>query len=63
MNEQIKLLAQLADLPLIHGSFLTAAQEKFAQLIIKECVEIAKVSERHGALGWYEITKHFGVKE
>ena len=70
MNERIRvLLKQAGDIqydedgdeltPILVGKDL----EKFAELIIKECVEIAKVSERHGALGWYEITKHFGVKE
>jgi len=71
MNERIKVLAEQAGLEL--GTVLkdyvtpvksiTIEQRKFAELIIKECVEIAKVSERHGALGWYEITKHFGVEE
>ena len=45
------------------NEWLNVYKEKFAQLIVTQCVEIARVSERHGALGWYEITKHFGVEE
>jgi hypothetical protein len=37
MNEKIKQLARQAGLDLIHGNFMTAPQEKFAELIIQEC--------------------------
>ena len=59
MNEQIKLLALQADLPLIHDKFLTGPQEKFAELIVKECAEIAMREDHEPAEC---IKKHFGVK-
>ena len=42
MNERIKELANKAGLELIHGNFMTASQEKFAELIVKECMKICQ---------------------
>ena len=44
MNERIKELAEQAGLDLIHGNFMTAPQEMFAELIVKECARIARAT-------------------
>lgn len=41
MKNIIKELAQKANLPLINDEFMTASQEKFAELIIRECAQHA----------------------
>jgi hypothetical protein len=67
MNERIKelFLKSGGRLSLdVNGSpyqFEQEELEKFAELIVNECISIAKVSERHNVLGWYEIKKHFGA--
>jgi len=53
MNERIKELARQANLPLIHDNFLTAAQEKFAELIVRECASLCE------ARAWGMIEKGF----
>jgi hypothetical protein len=65
MNEKIKELARQADLPLIHGNFLTVAQEKFAELIVAECAGIGyDASYYECALNVSsKIKQHFGVEE
>jgi hypothetical protein len=45
MNERIQKLAEQAGLDLIHGNFMTASQEKFAELIVKECISIVDVQK------------------
>jgi len=77
MNEQIKQLAeqaleyaeknQSADIP---RHWFRLYNEKFAQLIVRECAQVAD-TERPSSLGCGYITKttgmrvkeHFGVKE
>jgi hypothetical protein len=63
MNEQIKLLAKQADIDLIHGNFLTGPHEKFAELIIQECIS-ACATDRLGKTAGAEelINQHFGVE-
>ena len=67
MNEKIKQLAEQAYLYQEHDNFLTAALENFAELIVKECAEIANDhnSEVEGVtLGVGRALKqHFGVEE
>ena len=41
MKNIIKELAQQANLPLINDEFMTASQEKFAELIIRACAQHA----------------------
>lgn len=41
MKNIITELAQKANLPLINDEFMTASQEKFAELIIRECARHA----------------------
>ena len=68
MNEQIKQLADKAGLELIHNQFLTAAQQKFAQLIVAECLKkIENEASTYAEPVWaYEIVndikEHFGVE-
>lgn len=74
MNERIRELAEQAGIDFFNSTdpeFVgrvyceawTEQQQKFAELIVAECARVAKVSERRGALGWYEIMKHFGIAE
>jgi len=70
MNERIKELAEQAygidDNKPFHPSALIAL-EKFAELIVRECLEICKEREQANLYGVREvetaILKHFGVKE
>jgi len=62
MNERVKELARQANLPLIHDNFLTAAQEKFAELIVRECASLADALD--GQSDYMLLFKpHFGVEE
>lgn len=66
MNERIKELALQAGLISsehngFDPTFLTMSQKKFAELIVREC---ANVAADHDALDIYEeIREHFGVKQ
>ena len=66
MNEKIREFAEQAYLYQEHDTFLTAALENFAKLIVKECAEIANDhnSEVEGVtLGVGRALKqHFGVE-
>jgi hypothetical protein len=62
MNEKIKQLAEQAYLYQEHDTFLTAALENFAELIVRECAMFSMViTDDH-----YDVDalyRHFGVKE
>jgi len=63
MNERITQLAEQAgykDLPTVRLAFHGFDKEKFAQLIVRECANIA-MREDHDPAEC--IKKHFGVKE
>lgn len=73
MNERIKKLAEQAG---ITGYFaagtelatpipLSPEMEKFAELIVAECVKVAmrSVSDDEPKEAWYLIEEHFGVEE
>jgi len=71
MNEQIKELAYEAGIVMVPNSKpisimgLTTDLEKFAELIIKECMTICEdVTERNdpAIACYYSIKEHFGVK-
>jgi hypothetical protein len=70
MNQQIRELAEQANLTIATSSLWEHKVQEFAELIVKECAEIADV-ERPSSLGCGYITKtkgmlikeHFGVKE
>ena len=73
MNERIKLLAEQAGLrftqlmsnpmvPVVDGK--ETDQEKFAELIVRECAEVgSKFSQAHPLDIQYQIKRHFGVEE
>ena len=69
MNERIRELAEQAEL---HLELQSLKVEKFAELIVKECLNIVEKneSEMHYDNGMYpvhptvcEIKEHFGVEE
>ena len=61
MNEKIKQLAEQACLYQEHDTFLIAALENFAELIVRQCAEIADTAEPFLASDL--IKEHFGVEE
>jgi hypothetical protein len=69
MNEQIKLLAEQAwDATAVSPDFghPVSFAEKFAELIVKECLTICREKERANLYGTREveatIKEHFGVE-
>jgi len=67
MNERIKLLANQALDQAVPETWSTLTceqlgrfQEKFAELIVKECIDISYVAEPYKANDL--ILKHFGVE-
>jgi len=66
MNEKIKQFAEQAGLlgPGSRVGNAHEATEKFAELIVRECVaEADKCAERGSWMAGYRIKQHFGVKE
>jgi hypothetical protein len=66
MNERIKELAEQAEefadrVVDYGGEFHTAYTEKFAELIVKECADIADKAEPYKANDL--IKQHFGVEQ
>ncbi len=62
MNERFKEMAKQASESVAGAGFTMAKyEEKFAELIVREC---ANVAANHEALDIYEeIREHFGVEE
>jgi hypothetical protein len=60
MNERIKQLAEQAGFELNPAHF---NHEKFAQLIVRECANIADEYDGAGSTIVSRIKKHFGVEE
>lgn len=75
MNERIQQLAEQAGLglvPLMEGAVLDGTEkdlEKFAELIVQECIAQCEKNKDHEWLGAgsklsaFNIKEHFGVKE
>jgi hypothetical protein len=71
MNERIRQLAEQADGVFIHKlitgakqyTFLEKDLEKFAELIVGECVGIADEYDGVGSTIVSRIKEHFGVEE
>ena len=72
MNERIKELAKQAVGGIQTDFYIPDVfKEKFAELIVKECIEQASISNGHGNNQWDKaltfaadnIKKHFGVEE
>jgi len=67
MNERIKQLAHEAGLPTYNPEGIPTKLEKFAELIVRECADIAQQHNKSPvaaplAIG-YVIREHFGVEE
>ena len=66
MNERIKELAHEAGLPTYNPEGIPTKLEKFAELIIRECLSITK-KQYNDTLPWGgvedTIKEHFGVEE
>jgi len=67
MNERIKELAERAtvDIKDEFGHWINSEfnKEKFAELIVKECADVATINQfQYDAVGNY-VLKHFGVEE
>ena len=65
MNERIKELAHEAGLPTYNPEGIPTKLEKFAQLIVKECMEINKQELSFIAFETLmdRYNEHFGIKE
>ena len=68
MNERIDKLAEQCRIETygVNGELLTFGfdEEKFAELIVRECVQICDQRRRLGDTDFgYEIKQHFGVEE
>jgi hypothetical protein len=74
MNERIKELAEQAgfiDRGTNHTAYMSFDHEKFAGMIVRECIEQASIGNGHGNNQWdraltfasKNIKEHFGVKE
>ena len=69
MNERIKLLAHEAGLPTYNPEGIPTKLEKFAELIVRECLDQLHVSDPNEdydkGIYWSreQIKNHFGVEE
>ena len=67
MNERIKLLVEEARLITVDDTTRYASDDefckKFAELIVKECADIADEYDGVGSTIVSRIKKHFGVEE
>ena len=63
MNERIKQLAEQAGMNLIHDNFMTASQEKFAELLVADVLnEVLKAMDVDIDV-YYTVEKKFRVEE
>jgi hypothetical protein len=66
MNERIETLAKAAGYDMINKAAMRALGfdvEKFAELIVRECIDIADEYDGVGSILLSRIEKHFGVGE
>jgi hypothetical protein len=62
MNQRIRQLAEQAGWDNHHAQFDTRI-EKFAELIVRECAELAtKEYDNRGAIHGNDLLEHFGVE-
>jgi hypothetical protein len=62
MNERIKELAHEAGLPTYNPEGIPTKLEKFAELIVGECIKIGNLSLSKYELPGDKIAEHFGVE-
>ena len=68
MNERIKELAHEAGLPTYNPDGIPTKLEKFAELIVRECIDIVspyaiRMENFDGGHPIDDLKKHFGVEE
>lgn len=63
MNERIKELAHEAGLPTYNPEGIPTKLEKFAELIIKETLQVARAGIEYGDGMEDAVYKYFGVEE
>jgi hypothetical protein len=63
MNERILELAKVAGLKYPSEETLSPVEIKFAELIVRECADIADEYDGVGSTIVSRIKKHFGVEE
>lgn len=63
MNEQIRELAKQAGCSIDGMGYGEGNVEKFAELIVRECAEIARLNTREDSKVYLMIQEHFGVEE
>jgi len=63
MNEQILELAKRSGLKSPTETALSPAERMFAELIVRECIDVMKQNDYHGEWLGERIKEHFGVKE
>ncbi len=61
MNERIKKLAEQAGFD-VYG-WNENELEEFAEMIIKECADVATINQYQAFTPGYYVKKHFGVEE
>ena len=68
MNERIRELAREAGLPTYNPDGIPTKLEKFAELIVRECIDIVspyaiRMENFDGGHPIADLKKHFGVEE
>ena len=64
MNERIRELAIEAKLMVsTYTGELTKSEQKFAELIVRECATMTRNLSPHGKLAENAVKEHFGVEE
>ena len=65
MNERIKKLKEQATSYTWNGNDVTEEldEQKFAELIVRESIELLKQNDYHGEWLGEKIKEHFGVEE
>ncbi len=63
MNERIQQLAHEAGLPTYNPEGIPTKLEKFAELIVRECMKVSRSADGLDATheAWYLIQEHFGL--
>ena len=62
MNERIKELAEQAGMNLIHDNFMTASQEKFAELLVADVLNEVLKAMDEGMDVYYTVEEIFRVE-
>ena len=68
MNERIRELAEQADeyargQSILYDTWKKIYSKKFAELIVRESIEVLKQNDYHGEWLGEKIKEHFGVEE